>query len=329
MGTHPHRHESRRSALAHALAFGLALLAAAFPICARAEPASAPELHWVAQPACPTHAFMDRVAALAGLGPDELGAKLLRVDAVVRLTERGDWKTRLTIETTAGAGERSFAAEDCSTLVEGAALIVALTIDPSLPSEKKGPPGPVETDAGAQPVTTRTRPRIVLRPLVAADVGLLPHVALATGLAAGLAWPRFRMELDGSYLSAQDVADGLGRGGRIRVLVDSRARACWVGRTGRIEPAACAGPAVAWLRSQGQTGLAVAETHRTLFVALGGGAAVGLQLRDWLWLRVEGSLDLAVRRPRFSVVDGNRGAREVHTARPLTGRMGGGVEFRF
>jgi hypothetical protein len=275
---------------------------------------------------------MDRVAALVGVQRDELDARLLRVDAVVRLTERGDWQARLTVETTAGAGERSFAAEDCPALVEGAALIVAMAIDPSLPSEKETPQRRGGTDDRA-PVATHARPRVLLRPLVAADAGPLPHVALATGVAAGLAWPRFRVELDGSYTSPQDVADGLGRGGRVQALLSSRARACLVARYERIEPAACLGPAVAWLRSQGIDGIAAAETHHTLFVALGGGAAVGLRLQDWLWLRAEGSLEVAIRRPRFHVVDrvvdGSQSFSEVYTARWLAGRLGGGVEFRF
>jgi hypothetical protein len=82
------------------------------------------------------------------------------------------------------------------------------------------------------------------------------------------------------------------------------------------------------MRSTGEENIAFAETHDILSVALTAGAAVGVRLRDWLWLRAEGSVGAMVRRPTFHVVGTGDRADDVYSVRRLTGRVGGGLEFR-
>jgi hypothetical protein len=312
--------------------FGLLLFAPAVPISAFAEPdapAPAPALTWDAPSVCPSADLLERVARLTGLPREQLGAKLLRVAAVVRPTVSGRWEAHLTIATAAGSGERRFTAEDCPSLVDGAALILSLVVDPRVASAPAPPPSRAGVAASRSQAMVSPRPQVLLRPLLAADWGVLPDLGPAYGLAAGLAWPRVRVELDGSFMSAQEVADGLGRGGRIRLLLTSHARACLAPRRhGRVEPAGCLGPAFAWLRSTGNDNLAFAETHDTLSVSLVAGAAVGLRLLDWLWLRAEGSLGVVVRRPRYQLVDDSQGRSDIYSVRWLTGRVGCGLEFR-
>jgi hypothetical protein len=316
------------------LACSLALFVAVIPVCGFAEAETAegaPTLRWDAPVTCPSSDLIDRVAGLVGLAPEGLGEKLLRVDALVRRTASGGWQAQLTIETAAGSGERVFAAEDCRSLIDGTALILALAVDPSAHSSAKTPslttrmaPG-----SGAHVKAASPRPKFLLRPLLAADMGILPDVDLVYGFAAGLAWPRIRFEVDGAYQSAQTVADALGHSGRIRMLVNAGARACvmpWPG--GRIEPAGCLGTAFAWMRSTGQENISLVETHDTLAVALTAGAALGVRLRDWLWLRAEGSVGAMVLRPTFHVVGTGDVASDVYSVRRLTGRVGGGLEFR-
>jgi len=311
-----------------ALACSLAALGATLPLRALAEPAPTPPasaLTWDAPATCPSADLFARVASLVGLSDEQLATKLLRVDAAISPTAGGSWLARLRIETAAGSGERSFYAEDCRSLIDGAALILALAVDPTATAGRMPSPA-----LAAQPAerATSPRPRFLLRPLLAADIGTLPEVGLLYGLAAGLAWPSLRFEIDGSYQSPQTVADTLGHSGRVRLPLSSGARACvspW--RLNRIEPAACLGAAFAWLRSTGEN-LAHAETHDTLSIAVMPGVAVGLRLRDWLWLRADAGLGIVARRAKLQILNASQNASEVYSVPWLTGRVGGGLEFR-
>ncbi len=312
------------------LVSAVALVCALVPVRVSAQPdtqAKAPALTWAAPAACPSGDVMERVAGLVGVEPDRLASKLLRVDAVVSPGIGGGWRTKLRIETAAGSGERSFDAEDCASLIKGAALIVALTVDPSATPVVESPEGSPKAErprAGAS-----ARPLFLLRPLLAADWGGLPDVALAYGGAVGIAWPSLRFEVDGLYQSAQTVSGDRGHTGRVRVPLSSGARACLPWRLGEnVEPAACLGAGLTWLRSTGGGTIAFPETHDSLAVTLTGGAALGWRLRDWLWLRAEASLGLMVRRPRLQVHNAAQGADDVYVVRQLTARLAGGLELR-
>jgi hypothetical protein len=160
-------------------------------------------------------------------------------------------------------------------------------------------------------------------------VGTLPDTALAVGGALGLAWPSLRFEVDGAYQSPQTVS-GSGHSGRVRAPFSSGARACvspWR-LADVIEPAACLGAGLTWLRSSGGDSIAFPETHDTLSAAVTGGLALGWRLRDWLWLRADASLGVVVRRPKLQVESASQQATDVYSVRWLTARIGGGVEFR-
>jgi hypothetical protein len=85
---------------------------------------------------------------------------------------------------------------------------------------------------------------------------------------------------------------------------------------------------LAWLRSTGGKDLVVPETRDTLSVAVTAGAAVGLRLRDWLWLRLEATLGLVARRPKLQVLNLSQDAADVYSARWWTARVAGGFELR-
>jgi hypothetical protein len=315
------------------LACSVALLGAMTPLRAFAEPpptSTAPLLTWDATDSCPSGDLLGSLSRSLGVRREHLGSKLLRVDVMARPAPRGGWQTRLEIETTAGSGERTFWAEDCPTLVDGVTVILALTIDPSsVPPRSRSGAAFAGLATGPSAKTTLRRPRFLLRPLLAADVGILPDVALAYGLAAGVAWPSLRLEVGDWYQSPQTISDGRGHSGQASIPIDSHARICatpW--RWNSVEPGACLGTSLAWLRTTGGSDLAVAETHDTLSVALSAGAAVGLRLRDWLWLRAEAHLGFMVRRPNLQVVGASQSAFDVYRAPWLTFRIGGGLELR-
>jgi hypothetical protein len=305
--------------MAFRIMVALALLAttraSAEPLPDRARPA----LAWDAPAGCPSQDLFGRVAGLVGLGREALAAKLLRVDAQVRQPAEGGFQAHLTVETDVGSGERTFEAEDCRSLLDGAALIVALAVDPAVkvPAVKVKSPPPTSA--------LHASPRFLLRPLLGADLGVLPEAGIVYGLAAGVAWPRVRLELDGTSQPRQEIFNTSGHGGRIRPLLGTGVRACLQpGQPGRFEPAVCAGGRLAWLRS---TGLSILqpETHDSLAVMLDLGAALAVRLQDWLWLRAEGLFGLSLRRSRFAI----DGREDVYRTRSLAGRLGGGLEFRF
>lgn len=310
-----------------ALAFGLALLGALVPASGFAE-TTAPALTWHAPAACPAGDLMERVVGLVGLTPEQMAGKRLRVVAVVGPSASGGWLAKLHIETDSGSGERSFEAEDCSSLVKGVALVVALTVDPTASSAHMEADTPTENAPPPSPMKS-PRPRFLLRPLLAAEWGTLPDLALAYGGALGVAWPSLRFEVDGLYQSPQTVSDG-GHSGRVRAPLNSGARACaspWR-LAGALEPAGCLGAGLTWLRSRGGRDLAFPETHDTLSVALTGGMALAWRLRDWLWLRADASLGVTVRRPKLQIQTASQSADDVYSVRWLTARLAGGVELR-
>lgn len=306
--------------MAYRIVLTLALLATSRLALAEADVSNdRPHLRWEAPDACPPADLLGRVEGLVGLDGGQLAAKLVRLDATVSRRPGGDWHAQIAVETVAGAGERVFDAEDCRTLREGVALIVALAIDPAIQVPVTStPPSPTPAPGGS-----RARPRLVLRPILGADVRLLPEVGLSYGLAAGLPWPHVRLEADGRTGSQQETYNASQHGARIRMPLGAGGRACLQSPVGPAEPAACAGATLDWLRSTG-LGIATPETHDSLAVAMTVGAALGLRLRDWLWLRAEGFLALSVKRPRFEV----DGREEVYRVPLLSGFVGGGIEFR-
>lgn len=311
----------------------LALLATSRLALAEAEVTNnRPTLQWEAPDACQQGDLLGRVEGLVGLDRGQLAAKLVRLVARISLRPEGEWHAQIAIETVAGSGERVFDAEDCRTLRDGIALIAALAIDPAIqvPATSTLPlptPAPGRSAAGpedARAAAPAARPRFVLRPILGADLRTLPEVGLTYGLAAGLAWPHVRLEADGRTVSQQEIYNASQHGARIRMPVGVGARGCLQSvPVGPAEPAACAGATLNWLRS---TGLAMAapETHDSLALALTAGGALGLRLRDWLWLRAEGFLAVFVKRPRFEL----DGREEVYRVPLLGGFVGGGIEFR-
>jgi hypothetical protein len=329
------------------IAFGSALLAAYALVGSPASgaPLASPEpvIAWDAPATCPVGSLLDRVASLVGLSRERLVDKLVRIDASVDHRSDGTWAARLAIETVAGSGERDFEAEDCRSLVEGTSLIVALAIDPTvqptIQPTVETPRAPQPDTTAAQPslATTAKRPdttsepvRFLLRPLLVADMGVLPDTGLGFGLAAGTTWRRLRFEIDGTGQAEQRLTDlqSPSRGGAVRPLLRSGARACvavWQDRVeqDRVEIDGCLGAALSWMRATGQH-ISSPETNDALWVAVMAGAAASLHLYDRLWLRVEGHVGIGVRRPAYEIGP----ATEVYRSPALTERVGFGLEVR-
>jgi hypothetical protein len=120
-------------------------------------------------------------------------------------------------------GERQLEAASCDELVESAAVILALLIDPRAvhePKEVEPEPEPEAEETEPEPTASpATNPEDrVLRGFVRAeligDAGLLPRVGLGPGLAGGVTWYQTTFEFSANYFPAHDLRkdDGMGVG---------------------------------------------------------------------------------------------------------------------
>jgi hypothetical protein len=277
--------------------------------------------------------LIDRIANLVGLPRGQLVEKLLRVDARVSHRVDSNWAAHLAIATIAGSGERSFEAEDCRSLVEGTALIVALAIDPTVQPTIQAPGAPKSAGAASRPsVVAAAKPQsdmpaqFLLRPLLVADLGILPDAGFGVGLAVGGTWRHLRFEIEGTRQAEQQLTDPQSpkRGGSVRTLLRSGARACVGVWQSRVEFDGCLGTAASWMRATGQH-IASPVTNDALWVAVTAGVAANWHLVHRLWLRAEGHVGVGVRRPSFEIDPDT----EVYRSPAFTAQLALGLEARF
>lgn len=176
------------------------------------------EVAWQAPADCPTQAAVEaRVAELLGpaalAGPREFEGARGTVDG-----ESGAWRLTLEIETRSGVGQRTVESEDCASLAEVAALVVALAVDPlsvalatSEPPPAEPAPAPATEPAPAvstsEPVVevARAPARVsgFVSPRFGVSHGQLPVVGPTVALAVGVELRRARVEAVGTYLTPQ------------------------------------------------------------------------------------------------------------------------------
>lgn len=240
------------------------------------SPASAPvDLRWDAPAGCPDQAALERqvAALLAGHpAPADGGPRL-----AFRVERRGDqWLLHGEITGPRG-GQRELGATSCAELVEAAALITAIAVDPSfadptvVPAPPPTPASPAITGAeppatlpGAPPIATREPPAIV------------PRAPPATTVRDPPARPSTRPgSRPGALLG---VAGGLGLGalpapaGLLRISLGLRGRAwsvalqpeLWLPRDGLVAGAPEVGGRF-WLAAVGVRGCGILRAGRLEF----------------------------------------------------------------
>ncbi len=306
---------SASHAVAAGLVLGVMLLLAASGV--RASEPDRVRVSWSGAPRCARPAgLLGRIASLIGTAPSGLAGKLVAFDAVV--TRRaGRWRMRLALKTASGGGERSFAADSCPQLVDGAVLIAALAIDPDAVRVGRGGS---RDRAAATP-----RIRLALRPLVRVDVGVLPAAGVSFGLAGALLWPALRLELDLSH--GLPVGRSLRAGGAavdLRLPIAGALRGCWRRRRGgRFELDLCLGATVGWLHGEG-INIAEPRSGGSLWGAALGGGALSVAITKRWWIRLEGRGGASFARASFEI----EGVGQAHQPAILVGQLGAGVEAR-
>jgi len=306
---------------------------------------AAPEVQWTAPAECP-----DRAALLAAV-TRRLGrpfAAEARVDARVTGDRFRGYALHLELAVDGRAEVRDVQDPSCAALTDAAAVRVVAAIEaPVVPAPPELPPHdpePAQTPAQAptpaptaevdptEPVVTTPTPAPVpaptdmydgpgalLRVHGGGELGASPAIAGAVGLAAGLLWPRLRLELHGTVLPRREGSDVQA------ALYTGAVHAC--GRIGRgvLEVPLCGGLEVGGMRGTA-VGLPGARTATFLWIGAVVGPALAWHVRPRLSVWAGLQLVLALRRPQF--VQGDDPPVELFTPSRASGRFLLGLELR-
>lgn len=282
----------------HALRTCTAVLALAAALVAeekvaRAEPSL--DLTWTAPPGCPDRAWM--MSAVLHLVTGSPPQALLVTGAVHE--EDGQWVVDLELSG-AASGTRTLRASSCKSVSRGAALIVALALDPQAaalaseelarseapapppPSPAPPPPPPEAPPAPARVESPGIRPIVFAGPT--ATRALLPGVAPGMAVGGGIVWRSVRVDLAGELVPRSHTS--LARVPAVGADLSLAALAL----------RACVGHAFPWLAAHGCTalrgariagqGTGLAESYRQ--------TAHVLTLEPGVLLRVPGTTRAAV-----------------------------------
>ncbi len=313
-------------------------LAAAPRVGASAPPAApAVELRWDAPPECPDRSRIDADLARflahgsrADVGPVVIDAKVRRVDSKLELA--------LSVQSSAGAIDKTMRADDCKVLASAVALVVAVLLDPTAvvetvereraaavpPPVAVAPVAPAPEEPEPPPKKKRLSIQGVARPFVAGSYGPLPRFGVAVGGLVGVRIGPGRIEVHAIWEAPQRAqADDVDAGADLDLWAVGP-RGCYAPRWRTLEVPVCAGAEIGSMRARGY-GLSVSRrAHATWAAVTGGAALLWVPLR---WIAVGGGVDAVVplTRPSFVIDD----VGQVHRPRPAGVRIHAGIEVRF
>ena len=184
-------------------------------------------------------------------------------------------------------------------------------------------PGDGVSRAGTReaPVPSRRSrgPGGVLRLQGGGELGAVPGVTGAVGVAGGLLWRRLRVELQGVFLAPRTVSR---EGVALRVsLLAGSLHGCWRGGRGALEAPLCGGVELGGLRG------AAARAATGLLVTLQVGQGLVWHVSPRVSVSATLQLVVAPRRPSFELQNA-RASRELFAPSPVSGRVIVGVELR-
>jgi hypothetical protein len=320
-----------------------------------AEPAGNAELSfvWSAPADCPTReVVLARTERLLGRDIRSSMTESIAIDARVARLGGESWELRV-VSGGAGAAPRRIAARSCEEIADAAALVTALSIDPTLPVAPPssigvfdGGPAPTtppasETAAEPRPTPappqdrprdepppgsreapgTTTQPAILLGASFALWTGRLPGAAPGASVEAGAALGRIGLTAELGFFPEQHAEGPDGTGGDLW-MATAGARASY--RLNERGPALLpfAGFSLSWLHGVG-TNVENEASGDAGVVSLEPGLRVAYPLWEHLSLFGEGLLSIALNQPRF-VLDG---IGEVYAPSRLAGRFGVGLAW--
>lgn len=316
-------------------------------------PPDAPvHLQWSAPEGCPPVEYVRaRTEALLGRGLDD--PRHPQVDARVIVERRaGRWSAALELATGDGRRARTLRAASCEALADAAALLLAVTIDPTArlaglagavaaaPTDRAPVDVPTDVPVAERPAVVQElarprpsppagarpdrRPHALVGLAFALQGGGAPGLALGAAGAVGLGWRRARLLLLGSY-AAPASPRAIAPGARLHTTQGWAALAgCAVFARGRFAAPICGGWFAGSIRGVA-TGLARAGPLRLPWTGL----VVGVGLRVALHRNVAATFDalalVPVVRPSFVVEQ----LGVVHQAAAVAASGQLGLELRF
>jgi len=311
-----------------ALVLVLPCLAVAAPREAHAE------VRWVAPEGCASPQRLVEAVART-LRRTEAEARTLDARAVVESASAG-YLVRVDV----AGGERTIEAKTCDELLDAAALVIALAVDPTATLRRDPPPAgpPARAPSGpsraspsppASPDPERrggavSPPAFGVGVAQSADVGTLPSAAIGANLFVSVGRGAFRAELGAGFFPAQTKLVSGDVGGALS-LVTGAAKACALPNVGPLEIGGCAGVGFDRVAAVAVgAGVLPVDTSGT-WPALDGEARAALPLTRWLAVRLSLGAHVALLRPSFAVA----GAGEVHRPSAVSLRQTLGLELRF
>ncbi|WAS90763.1 hypothetical protein [Nannocystis punicea] len=325
------------------------------PLALWLAPAAPDELlRWEAPAACPGRGALER-AVVADLGRPLTAGDAEAVTARATARRRPDrrWELELILEPRDAAPvARTVVAERCELLVDAAALMIAVAIDPDLlaePAPAAAPLArpvddiplavPVVRDSPAAPPLARPpstdlarpvgRPAPALRGTLAVaaglDVGALPRPAPGFVVRLGFLARRVRAEVGAGHWLEQSVrVAGTGTGGDLR-LTAAQLLACPRLALRRVEFPLCAGLELGAMRGRG-VGVVTPTVDRVVWLAVLADARV-----QWVPVpRLALGLQLGLAAPLLAARFRLRGEDgDLHRAAPVAFRGAFAIELRF
>lgn len=293
-------------------------------------------MRWNAPDSCPDDAqLINAVEGFLGQRLAEAREQELAVSINVQGDEAG-YSAKLKFTGPSGPDERFLEHPECSKLMEAAALVAALAIDPERVKarqsgvEEATPPVPAPTAPEPQtepvcpaPVVTvvyRTPPK--KEPLLRAALavsgfigsGALPQLAPGVVAEAGIVWARLRFTALGRYWVPSSTAVASNGASRIELsLATFGIRACAAPWRARWSLHGCVGAELGDMAGSGQ-GVDNARTKHAPFSAFEASVLASLRGLDSAPFAGLG-LSLATSRPRFGVL---RAGRPDETFQPST-----------
>ncbi|MCY1061452.1 hypothetical protein [Nannocystis sp. SCPEA4] len=309
-------------------------------------------LRWDAPAACPSRdALAGTVAADLGRSLTPADAEAVTARATARRRDDRRWELALTIEPQdAPAVTRTVVADSCELLVDAAALMIAVAIDPDLfagpvvtaeptsrdpgdiPLEvpvlrevRDGPPprSPPRSPAPSIPPPSSLRMAVSLA--AGLDVGALPRPTAGFLLRLGLLARRVRAEVGAGHWLEQPVrVAGTGGGGDLR-LTAAQLGVCPRFALRKVELPLCAGLELGAMRGEG-VGVVTPTVDRVFWLAVLADARV-----QWVPVpRLALGLQLGVAVPLLAARFRLRGQdADVHRAAPVAFRGLFALELRF
>lgn len=287
--------------------------------------------------------------AVSLLGPGRTPPET-RVTLLAMASPTG-WQVEMTLATMGGPVPvtRSLHGEDCETLTEAIALVVAVHVDPlavaaTLPTQTPlrstvsvprplsfhrtsatplpSAPAPGPTTPAAPQLS---RPRLALGTVVGGEAGVLPRGAVTVELSAAAVWRRASVAVVGQTSLGPPAVESVGMpaGARMRLLVGA-VRGCGIATQGQFEIPLCGAVEAGNLRAEG-TGLVRSLTVNAPWLA----AVFGARPR-WVPRRrfaVVLATQAVIPIIRHSFAGSDTGL--VHRVWDVAVRVGLGFEFRF